>query len=120
MSSADGLKGTTGSVDIRNEMLPPRLDGKVKPLPPLPAHVPAEKENVKNLAEPRERRENEGTDRNASLPVAPPKPDPLTEPKADDGGGTLQRSKPANMKEKVEKWRERRSDIENFRISKLK
>ncbi|XP_060729625.1 unconventional myosin-IXb isoform X1 [Tachysurus vachellii] len=125
-SRADGLKGITGSV----EMLPPRLDGKVKPLPPLPVHAPAEKENVKNfrnepqqnpggVTEPRERREKEGTDRNASLPVAPPKPDPLTEPKADDGGGTLQRSKPANMKEKVEKWRERRSDIENFRISKL-
>ncbi|XP_027009366.2 unconventional myosin-IXb isoform X2 [Tachysurus fulvidraco] len=127
-SRADGLKGTTGSVDSRNEMLPPRLDGKAKPLPPLPAHAPAEKENVKNLrnepqqnpggvTEPTERRANEGKDRNAS--VAPPKPDPLTEPKADDGGGTLQRSKPANMKEKVEKWRERRSDIENFRISKL-
>ncbi|XP_058250213.1 unconventional myosin-IXb-like isoform X2 [Hemibagrus wyckioides] len=128
---ADGRKGTSGSEQSRNEMVLPHPDGKVKPLPPLPTQTPTEKEPVKNLrtkpqqnpggvTEPRERRENEGTDRNAALPVAPPKLDPLTDPKADDSPGTLQRSKPANMKEKVEKWRERRSDVENIKISNLK
>ncbi|KAK3567179.1 hypothetical protein QTP86_011772 [Hemibagrus guttatus] len=132
-SRADGLKGTSGSEESRNEMVLPHPGGKVKPLPPLPTQTPAEKEHVKNLrtvaqqnpgsaTEPRERRENEGTDRNTALPVAPPKLDPLTDPKADDGLGTLplQRSKPANVKEKVEKWRERRSDVENIKIRSLK
>lgn len=131
MSRAESVKGTSGSEDSRNGTLLPRPDGKIKPLPPLPTQASVDNERVKSLVPgQRERQETEGMDRDTSVPAAPPQPDSLTGPKPDDGLGmlTLQRSKPANMKEKVEKWRERRSDIavsdrnhlENRRINKLK
>ncbi|MCJ8731901.1 hypothetical protein PDJAM_G00204550 [Pangasius djambal] len=118
------VKGTSGSEDSRNETVLPSLDGKIKPLPPIPTQTSTENKHVKNLRnehqqnrgstpEQRERRENKETDRDTSVLAALLQPDTLTDPKLDDGLGmlTLQRSKPANMKEKVEKWRERRSDI---------
>lgn len=138
MSRVDGVKGTSESKDSRNETLLPRPDGKIKPLPPIPSQTPAKNESVKNLGdkdqqnrgsvpEQRERRENKKMDRDTSVPAAPPQPDSLTDPKTDNGLGmmTLQRSKPANMREKVEKWRERRSDIvvletSNLGMSRLK
>ncbi|KAB5579657.1 hypothetical protein PHYPO_G00197490 [Pangasianodon hypophthalmus] len=141
VSRAECVKGTSGSEDSKNETALPRPDGKIKPLPPIPTQTSAENEHVKNLRnahqqnrgsvpEQRERRENEETDRDTSVLAAPLQPDSLTDPKSDDGLGmlTLQRSKPANMKEKVEKWRERRSDIvvsdrthhENHMICSLK
>lgn len=141
MCRAERDKGTSGSEDSRNETLLPRPDGKIKPLPPIPTQTSAENKCVKNLRnehqqnqgnvpEQRERRENMERDRDTSDPAAPPQPDSLIDPKPDDDLGmlTLQRSKLANMKEKVEKWRERRSDLvvsdrthpENCRMSKLK
>ncbi|XP_053537149.1 unconventional myosin-IXb isoform X3 [Ictalurus punctatus] len=138
VSRVDGVKGTSESKDSRNETLLPRPDGKIKPLPPIPSQTPAKNESVKNLGdkdqqnrgsvpEQRERRENKKMDRDTSVPAAPPQPDSLTDPNTDNGLGmmTLQRSKPANMREKVEKWRERRSDIvvletSNLGMSRLK
>ncbi|XP_053341324.1 unconventional myosin-IXb isoform X1 [Clarias gariepinus] len=133
VSRAEGVKGTSGSDDIRNGMLMPRPDGKIRPLPPVPPQTSGGNEQVQNRACVPERKEifeDEETDRRTQVPAAPPRPDPLTDPKTDDGQGmlTLQRSKPANMKEKVEKWRERRSDIvvpdrtylENRRMKDLK
>ncbi|KAF5887555.1 unconventional myosin-IXb-like isoform X2, partial [Clarias magur] len=116
VSRAESVKGTAGSNDIRKGMLMPRPDGKIKPLPPVPPQTSGEDEQVQNrggVPERSERRGDEETDRRARASAAPPRPDPLTDPKPDDGLGmlTLQRSKPANMKEKVEKWRERRSEI---------
>lgn len=133
VSRAEGVKGTSGSDDIRNGMLMPRPDGKIRPLPPVPPQTSGGNEQVQNRACVPERKEifeDKETDRRTQVPAAPPRPDPLTDPKTDDGQGmlTLQRSKPANMKEKVEKWRERRSDIvvpdrtylENRRMKDLK
>lgn len=135
------MKGTSGSEDSRNETPLLRPDGKIKPLPPIPSRMSAENEQVKEVINEHqekrgsvpgqtERRDGGETDREASAPAAPPRPDSLTDPNQDDGLGvlTLQRSKPANMKEKVEKWRERRSEImvldrtlpENRRIGNLK
>ncbi|XP_060783077.1 unconventional myosin-IXb isoform X2 [Neoarius graeffei] len=136
---AEGDKGTSGSEDSRYKTLLPRPDGKIKPLPPIPTQASAENEYMKNLRneqnrgsvpEQRERRENGERDRDSSDPEAPPRPDSLIDPKAGDdlGMSTLQRSKLSHMREKVEKWRERRSELvvsdrtqpENRRMSKLK
>ncbi|KAF4089449.1 hypothetical protein AMELA_G00066160 [Ameiurus melas] len=132
VSRVDGVQGISGSEDSRNETLLPRPDGKIKPLPPLPSQTPAKNETVKNLGdkdqqnrgsilEQRERQGNRKTDRDTSAPAAPPLPDSLTDPKTDNGLGmmTLQRSKLANMREKVEKWRERRSDVVGLETSHL-
>lgn len=136
MSRAESVKGTSGSENRGNETQPPRPGGEIKPPLPTPSQTSAENGHVKNVTvqhqEQRgsdsERRERPETERDPSAPVAPPLPNSRTDNKADEGTGTLQRSKPANMKEKVEKWRERRSDIivpdrtftENRRINNLK
>lgn len=139
MCRAEGDKGTSGSEDSRNKTLLPCPDGKIKPLPPIPTQASAENEYMKNLRneqsrgsvpEQRERRENGERDRDSSDPEAPPRPDSLIDPKAGDdlGMSTLQRSRLLHMREKVEKWRERRSELvvsdrtqpESRRMSKLK
>ncbi|KAI5103698.1 unconventional myosin-IXb isoform X3, partial [Silurus meridionalis] len=100
------------SEDRRNETRLQRPEGK---MPPKPLQTSAENENETqnrgSVPEQKERRDDGETNRDTA--VAPPPPDPLTDPRADDGLSVLllQRSKPANMKEKVEKWRERRSDV---------
>lgn len=109
-------KGTLGTGDSRNETLLPRPDGKIKPLPPVPPQTPANNECRRSLTpkgRDNRRQQKEETERERSVAVTPPRAEALADPKVDDGLGvlTLQRSKPANMKEKVEKWRERRSDI---------
>lgn len=120
MSRAGSVKGTLGSEGSENEMLLPCPDSKRKPLPLITSQMSAENGHVKNGMNKqkgsfpeRNERPEEDTEREASVPAAPPLPDYRTDPKADESFSmlTLQRSKPANMKEKVEKWRERRSDI---------
>ncbi|KAF7706039.1 hypothetical protein HF521_019293 [Silurus meridionalis] len=112
VSGAEGVKGTSESEGSRNETRLQRPEGK---MPPKPLQTSAENENETqnrgSVPEQKERRDDGETNRDTA--VAPPPPDPLTDPRADDGLSVLllQRSKPANMKEKVEKWRERRSDV---------
>lgn len=120
VSRAGIIKGTPGSEDSENETLL-LCPEDIKPQPPIPSQVSVENGHVKNTTNKHrgsvqgrsEKTEKEEKDRETSVPAALPLPDPHTDLKADEGFSTLtlQRSKPANMKEKVEKWRGRRSDI---------